>query len=120
MSPIAHKYRAALPPPVAAAGVAAVKVGDDGFAGDGDLALGDEWPSAVREIDIDPGAEPDHADPLAGADGGALPHERHDAPGDEAGDLHDSDACPVRGPDQEAVALVIVARLVEIGIEEQA
>src|ERR1700722_13235864 len=38
-----------LPHPVAAAGVAAVEVGDDGFAGDGDLALGDEWPSAVRE-----------------------------------------------------------------------
>src|SRR5712671_2182746 len=83
-----------LPDPVAAAGVAAVQVRDDGFPGSGDLALGDERPPAVREIDVDPGAEPDHADPLAGADGGALPHERNDAPRHEACDLHDPDARP--------------------------
>src|SRR6516165_2550370 len=114
------KWLGALPHPVAAAGVAAVEVGDDGFAGDRDLALGDEGPPAVREIDVHPGAEPDHADPLAGSDGGVLPHERHDASRDQAGDLHDADARPARGPDEKAVGFVVLARLVEVSMEEQA
>jgi hypothetical protein len=48
------------------------------------------------------------------------PARRHDAPRDEACNLHDADARPARGPDDEAVSFVVVAQVGEIGIEEQA
>ena len=96
------------------------QVGDDGLPGDRGLALGDQRAAAVGEVDVEPRAEPDHADALAGADRGALAHERHDAPRDEAGDLDDADPGAAGGADQEAVALVVLARLVEVGVEEEA
>ena len=45
--------------------------------------------------------------------------EADDAAGDEAGDLHHADA-RARRLDHEGVALVVLARLVELGVEEQA
>ena len=55
------------------------------------------WPTATsapwpgRQVEIDPRAEADQAEPLADADAVALAHEGHDAPRDQAGDLHDRD-----------------------------
>ena len=44
--------------------------------------------------------------------------EAHDPPGDEACDLHHAEP-PGRRVDDDAVALVVLARLVEIGAEEE-
>src|SRR5262249_7412638 len=95
------------------------KIGDDGFAREGGLAFGDERPHARRQINIDARAEADHADPLAGADFLAFAHERYDAARDQAGDLHHADA-PARARNDQTVALVVLARLVEVGVEELA
>ena len=67
-----------------------------GLAGDRGLALGHQRPYAVRQIDVEARAEADHADALAGADGGALAHEADDAARDQPGDLHDADAAARR------------------------
>src|SRR6202011_3699654 len=73
--------------------------------------------AARRQINADARAEADHADALAGADLLAFAHERHDAARDEPRDLHHADA-PARAGNDEAVALVVLARLVEVGVEE--
>src|SRR5262249_59178206 len=101
------------------AGIACRKVGDDGFPRDRDLAFRDQRPHACRQIDVNARAETDHADALARTDVLALAHERHDAPRDEAPDLHHADA-PARAGDDEAVAFVFLARLVEVGVDELA
>ena len=49
-------------------------------------------PAALRQIDVDARAEPDHADAVAGRDRLPLLHEGHDPPRDQAGDLHHADA----------------------------
>ena len=43
------------------------QIGDDGLAGDHALTYGDQGLRARRQIDIDPAAEPDQPEPLAGA-----------------------------------------------------
>src|SRR5262249_32845661 len=96
------------------------QIGNHGFAGNGRLARADQRGHAWREEDVDPGAEADHADALAGRDDFAFAHERHDAPRHQARDLDDSDAGRARGRDHEHVALIVLARFVEIGAEEGA
>src|SRR5262245_60066622 len=86
--------------------VAGAQVGEDGFAGDGGLALGDDRPHALGEIDVDARAEADEADALTDADARALANEADDPACDEPGDLHDADAAPVGG-DEQAIALVV-------------
>ena len=71
-----------------------------------------------RQVDIHARAEADEADAFAGADQRALVREAHDPPGDEACDLHHAKP-PGRRIDDDAVALIVLARLVEIGAEEQ-
>ena len=56
----------------------------------------------------------------AGAEFAALADEAHDAACDEARDLHHGDALAGRGRNDEGVALVVLAGLVEIGAEEGA
>src|SRR6266853_3466655 len=107
-----------LPHPMAPPRLAAAQVRDDGPPGDRGLAYRRERAPAFGQIDIDARAEPDHADALAGPDAGALLDERHDAPRHQAGDLDDADLGAAGGGDHQAVALVIVARLVEIGVDE--
>src|SRR5579871_611414 len=110
----------ALSYPVAPSGVGTAQVGDDGLAGGRGLSFRGERTHAFRQIDVDPRAEPDHADALAGADAGALLDERHDAARHQAGDLDDADAGARGRRDKEAVALVVLARLVEIRVDEGA
>ena len=82
------------------------------------------WPTATRErlafgkIDIDAAAEADEAEALAGLQALALVHEPHDAARHEAGDLDDADALAVGHFEGQRLALIVVARLVEIGVEE--
>src|SRR4051794_7081179 len=86
------------------------QVGDHGLPGDGDLAFGDLRARALRQVYVDPRAEADHADSLAGADGRPLAGEADDAPRHQAGDLHHDDT-GVAGGDDEGVSLVVLARL---------
>src|ERR1700728_809223 len=73
---------------------------------------------ARRQVDVDARAEADEADALAGGEQRALMGEAHDPPGDQAGDL-DHAKPPGWRVDDDAVALVVLARLVEVGVEEQ-
>src|SRR5262252_6016484 len=54
----------ALSHPIAPPGVAVPQVCDDGFPRGRSLAFGGERARAVRQVDIDPRAEPDHPDAL--------------------------------------------------------
>src|SRR5271155_3008743 len=74
---------------------------------------------ARREIDIHPRTEADEANALARAQERAFVSETNDPPGDEARDLHDAKS-PGRRIDHDAVALIVLARLVEVGVEEEA
>ena len=95
------------------------EAGDDRFAGDRGLALGDEDVGGDRQIDVEARAEADQADALAGGERVALLDEADDAPRHQTGDLDDADR-PVRALDDDAVPLVALARLVELGVEELA
>src|SRR5262249_5755974 len=110
----------ALADPEGAAGVERAQVGEHRLARDGGLAFRHQRTNALGEIDVETRAEADQAEALARRDGHALAHERDDAPRDQAGDLHHPDAVAARRHDDEAVALVVLARLVEIGIDEGA
>src|ERR1700716_1062848 len=63
--------------------------------------------------------EPDQAQPFADADRLAFANERHDAARHEARDLDHADTALGRG-DHQRVALIVLARLVEFGIDEGA
>src|SRR5207245_2511864 len=65
------------------------------------------------------GAEADHADALAGGDRRTFAHETDDAARHQSRDLHYADALPV-ARDEQRVALVALARFVEVGAEEGA
>ena len=72
-----------------------------------------------RQIDVDPRAEADEAEAIASAEMRALVREADDAARDQAGDLHDAERAG-RVLDHHAVALIVFARLVEIGAEKGA
>src|ERR1700732_1007859 len=78
-----------------------------------------QGPRRTGHIDIDARTEADQAEPVASADSLALAYKTDNAPRDKSGDLHNPEtaAAPF---DDEAVALVVLARLVEIGVEEKA
>ena len=84
------------------------------------------WPSrtwrrgAGGQIDVDPAAEADQADALAGGDPVARLDPGHDPPRDQPGDLGEGDFGAVVALDQDVLALIVLARLVEIGVEELA
>src|SRR5205085_538029 len=65
-------------------------------------------------------AEADETDALPRADAVTLVHEGDDPARDEAGDLNDRELRAVRFFDDQRAALVLLARLVERGVEEGA
>ena len=93
---------------------------DDRLAGDGALAEQDLRRGAGGQIDVDPAAEADQADALAGDDPVARLDPGHDPPRDQPGDLGEADPRAVLALDQDVLALIVLARLVEIGVEELA
>ena len=95
-------------------------LGDDGFARDHLLAQHHARLRIAREVDVDPAAEADQPDALARCDGIARLHERHDPACHEAGDLGEAHAPAVGAFDEDVLAFVLFARLVEIGVEELA
>ena len=73
----------------------------------------------VGQVDVDARAEADEAEcvrrrPIVAPSC----DEADDAPRDQARDLHDAEA-PAGAVDDDAVAFVVLARLVEVGVEEQ-
>src|SRR5262249_31021160 len=99
--------------------VAGGEIGNDRFARDRGLSLGDERPHALGQVDVHARAEADHHAALASADGRALSHEALNPASIEPRYLHHADANPV-ACDDETIALVVLARLVEVGVEEGA
>src|SRR5262245_48403871 len=95
------------------------QVRNHGLARNRGLPFRHQGARALRQIDIDARAEADHADALAGPDTCAFAREGDDAPGNQACDLHDNDARRA-GTDDEGVALVVLARLIEVGVDESA
>ena len=70
-----------------------------------------------RHVDIDPGAETDETEAFAEPRGHRRLDERHDAPRHQAGDLDDADL-DAAGIDDEGAALIVLAGLVEFGVQE--
>src|SRR5215470_6567192 len=95
------------------------QVRNHGLARDRSLPFCHERPRALGQVDIDARAEADHADALTGTHARAFACKGDDAPGDQACDLHDGDAGRA-GTDHEGIALVVLARLVELGVDEGA
>src|SRR3954463_14927763 len=82
---------------------------EDRLAGDRALAEHDPRRDAGGEIDGDPAAEADQADPLARFDHVALLDEGEDAARDQAGNLGEADAQPVGAFDQDMLTLIVLA-----------
>src|SRR5665213_4385337 len=93
---------------------------DHRLPGDGALAEQNARRGAGGKIDVDPAAEADQADALAGGDKVARFHPGDDPARDHAGNLGEPDPRPACALDQEMLALIVLARLVEVGIEELA
>ena len=102
----------------AAAARRARDLGDHRFPRDGARIESDDDLRVRRKIDVDARAEADEADALAGAHLHALAGEADDAASDQTRDLHDAEPSG-RRVDDDAVAFVVFARLVEIGAEEE-
>src|SRR5262249_2933203 len=103
--------------PVGAAAVAKPEVRKYGFARDRRLPLGDQRLPAFRQEYVQPRAEADQAETLTGTEGLALFDERPDAPRPQPCNLDPADATSGRG-DHQRIALVILAGLVELGVDE--
>jgi hypothetical protein len=76
--------------------------------------------SRPRPEYVEPRAEADHAEALAASQALAFPGPAEDAARYQSGDLHRRHDGAVRQLEQKAVALVVLARLVEVGVEELA
>src|SRR5262249_11308894 len=104
---------------VGTAGIGKAEVGQYRLAGNRCLAFRDQCRGALGQIDVEPRAEADQAKTLAGADRLPFPDEADDAARHQPCDLDHPDA-PVRRSDDERVAFIVLARLVELGIDENA
>src|SRR5690606_29566224 len=74
---------------------------------------------ACREVNVHPRTETDQSKTLAGGKRRSGLDPAEDAPSHQTGDLHHGNR-PVRTVYDQAIALVLRARLVQLGIEETA
>ena len=93
------------------------EVGQHGLSGDHGLPHGDEGRHALRQVDVEPRAEADEAETLARPQPVALGREADDAPRHQPRDLDHRQRPAVVELDADGVALVVLARLVERGVE---
>src|SRR4029453_17949436 len=91
----------------------------DGFPGNRGLARCYQGRRALGQINIEPRPKPDHAKALTGSNGLAGAHETDDAARNKACDLYHRNS-GVGSCNHQAIAFVVDARFVEIGIEELA
>src|SRR3569623_2213431 len=99
--------------PINAAAIAELEIGQHGCSGDGGLSDRHQRRGAIGEEDIEPRAEADQAEALSRRQALAFAHERDDAARDKPCDLDDA-AAPGRRRTHERVALIVLARLLEI------
>src|SRR6516164_7698459 len=90
------------------------------LARDGGLPLADQRQCSGRQIDVGPRAEPDQADALSRTQSLTLVDEAHDPPRNQAGDLYNRNAGPIGRGDDQRIALIVLASLVEARVEGQA
>ena len=110
-----HQLGAPLTP-----GLVAAQIGQDGLARHRALADQDQGLDPVRQVDVAAAAEPDQADPLAGRQLGPLADERRRCAAPRAPRSGPARLAAVTRRDREGLALVLVGRLVEGGVEELA
>jgi len=96
------------------------RVGKNRLAGNRGLTDRNERHRALRQIHVKAAAEADNAEAFACREVVPFLHIAHDAARDETGNLHHHDILAIRALDHHGVALIRIARLVEIGIEEKA
>ena len=101
-----------------ARGLPGREVGQHGFSGDHGLPHGDEGRHALRQVDVEPRAEADEAEALARPQPVALGGEADDAPRHQARDLDHRQRPAVVELDADGVALVVLARLVQRGVDK--
>ena len=88
------------------------------LAADRGLTHGDHA-GAGRQVDIDAAAEADEPDALASCHASPLAHESHDPPRDQPGDQHRADLLARIRLDDKGAPLVLLARLVELGVQKR-
>ena len=84
------------------------------------LADTDQGRHPGRQVNVDAAAKADDAHALAGQNVLVLSDVAHDTARDETGDLNAGQIQPVGGDDAQAVALVVLAGLVQRCVEEAA
>src|SRR6202171_481451 len=95
------------------------EISQNGLPGDRGLPLGDQHFGAFGQVYVEPRSETDQPEALSGGNRLSFANERYDPPRQQAGDLDHADAA-LWGRDYERIALVVLARLVELGIDEDA
>src|SRR5262245_3982520 len=96
------------------------EVREHGLATDHGLAGCDQGISAWRQVDVDPAAEPDQSNPLAGGQRVTLRDKAHDPAGEQAGDLDHGDVDAGRGSDHGRPSLVDLAGVRVGSVDEDA
>ena len=94
--------------------------GKDRFPCDAALPLDDAGRGAVRQINVHAATKADQADTLARGNNIALFDKGDDTARHQTRNLGEAYANAIGAFDQEMLALIFLARLVEIGIEELA
>src|ERR1700731_3040189 len=93
------------------------EISQNGLPGDRGLTLRHQHFGAFGQVYVEPRSETDQPEALSGGDRLSFANERYDPPRQQAGDLDHADAA-LWGRDYERIALVVLARLVELGIDE--
>src|SRR4051794_18438752 len=101
------------------AAVAQPEIGQNRLPGHRGLALGNQRFGAFGQVYVEPRAEADQPEPLAGADHLPFAHKRDNSTRHQARDLNHADAA-VRRRDHQRITLIVLARLVEFGVDEGA
>src|SRR6266404_8220271 len=104
---------------VGSAVIAKLEIGQNSLPGHRGLAFGDQWFGAFGQVYVETRSETDQPEPLAGADRLPFANERYDPPRYQACDLDHADA-PVWSRDHQRIALIVLACLVKLGIDEGA
>ncbi|GBF26442.1 hypothetical protein MnTg02_01482 [bacterium MnTg02] len=72
-----------------------------------------------RQIDIHPAAEPDQSEPLANANSTTIFDKHYDTPRHKPRNLHNADLLPLMRFQDQGTPLIVVARLIQGGIQKQ-
>src|SRR6185437_15872918 len=105
--------------PIGASDVIEAKISQDGFAGDGGLAFGNQRHGPLGQEHVQARTETNEAEALADAEPLPFANKANDAACHQPSNLDHPDA-PVWCRDDEGIAFIVLARLVELGVDEYA